>query len=262
MVRIQNKYLGDTRMKKHSGLLSAVSILLVIALVAGISVSLLSSGRARPDNPISGQPEQLQAESLQGSGSTGGQNSGKEDTQPTAPSEDMKNTDPTQDPSEQPTAPDKPDQTAPPTEPTQGEDKQDPTGPTDQPVEDPGNNQGGSGSDDNKGGSEDSGDHGGGTGGDDGDHGGSGGDHGGGDRYPDEPVGTPPRRAVDIAAGGSGLGRLAVAQAAHFAAHFPGALVLGKHAGSQRDGHGIGETIRNNGAVHIFQLAHINPPRR
>lgn len=41
MVRIQNKHLEDTRMKKHSGLYSAVSILLVIVLVAGISLSLL-----------------------------------------------------------------------------------------------------------------------------------------------------------------------------------------------------------------------------
>lgn len=187
MVRIQNKYLGDTRMKKHSGLYSAVSILLVIVLIAGISASLIASGRTRPDNPISGQPEQLQAESLQGSGSTGGQNSGKEDTQPTAPSEGMKNTDPPQNPAEQPTDPDKPDQTEPPTDPTQGEDKQDPTGPTDQPVEDPGKDQGGSDSDDNKGGSEDSGDHGGGTGGDDGDHGGSGGDHGSGGEEDDTP---------------------------------------------------------------------------
>lgn len=187
MVRIQNKYLGDTRMKKHSGLYSAVSILLVIVLIAGISASLIASGRTRPDNPISGQPEQLQAESLQGSGSTGGQNSGKEDTQPTAPSEGMKNTDPPQNPAEQPTDPDKPDQTEPPTDPTQGEDKQDPTGPTDQPVEDPGKDQGGSDSDDNKGGSEDSGDHGDGTGGDDGDHGGSGGDHGSGGEEDDTP---------------------------------------------------------------------------
>lgn len=187
MVRIQNKYLGDTRMKKHSGLYSAVSILLVIVLIVGISASLIASGRARPDNPISGQPEQLQAESLQGSGSTGGQNSGKEDTQPTAPSEDTKNTDPTQDPAEQPTDPDKPDQTEPPTEPTRGEDNQDPTGPSNQPVEEPDKNQGGSGSDDNKGGSEDSGDHGGGTGGDDGDHGGSGGDHGSGGEEDDTP---------------------------------------------------------------------------
>lgn len=66
MVRIQNK-LDDTRMKKHSGLYSAVSILLVIVLVAGISLSLLSSGRTRPENPISTQPDRLQAESLQGS---------------------------------------------------------------------------------------------------------------------------------------------------------------------------------------------------
>lgn len=187
MVRIQNKYLGDTRMKKHSGLYSAVSILLVIVLITGISASLIASGRTRPDNPISGQPEQLQAELLQGSGSTGGQNSRKEDTQPTAPSEDTKNTDPTQDPAEQPTDPDKPDQTEPPTGPTQGEDKQDPTGPTDQPVEDPGKDQGGSDSDDNQGGSEDSGDHGGGPGGDDGDHGGSGGDHGSGGEEDDTP---------------------------------------------------------------------------
>lgn len=187
MVRIQNKYLGDTRMKKHSGLYSAVSILLVIVLITGISASLIASGRTRPDNPISGQPEQLQAELLQGSGSTGGQNSRKEDTQPTAPSEDTKNTDPTQDPAEQPTDPDKPDQTEPPTGPTQGEDKQDPTGPADQPVEDPGKDQGGSDSDDNQGGSEDSGDHGGGPGGDDGDHGGSGGDHGSGGEEDDTP---------------------------------------------------------------------------
>ena len=152
MVRIQNKYLGDTRMKKHSGLYSAVSILLVIVLMAGISLSLLSSGRTRPDNPISTQPDRLQAESLQGSGSTGGQSSGKDNTE---------NTDTAQDPSE----PQKPDDTKP-----------DPSGPTD-PTDNPGKgDQGGSKSDDNKGGSEDSGDHGDGTGGDDGDHGGSGGE--------------------------------------------------------------------------------------
>ena len=44
-------------MKKRSGLLSAVSILLVIALVAGIGGSLIASGRTRPDNPIDAQPE-------------------------------------------------------------------------------------------------------------------------------------------------------------------------------------------------------------
>lgn len=139
-------------MKKHSGLYSAVSILLVIVLMAGISLSLLSSGRTRPDNPISTQPDRLQAESLQGSGSTGGQSSGKDNTE---------NTDTAQDPSE----PQKPDDTKP-----------DPSGPTD-PTDNPGKgDQGGSKSDDNKGGSEDSGDHGDGTGGDDGDHGGSGGE--------------------------------------------------------------------------------------
>lgn len=163
MVRIQNKHLEDTRMKKHSGLYSAVSILLVIVLVAGISLSLLSSGRTRPENPISTQPDRLQAESLQGSGSTGGQSSGKDNTE---------NTDTAQDPSE----PQKPDDTKP-----------DPSGPTD-PTDNPGKgDQGGSKSDDNKGGSEDSGDHGDGTGGDDGDHGGSGGDHGSGGEEDDTP---------------------------------------------------------------------------
>lgn len=150
-------------MKKHSGLYSAVSILLVIVLMAGISLSLLSSGRTRPDNPISTQPDRLQAESLQGSGSTGGQSSGKDNTE---------NTDTAQDPSE----PQKPDDTKP-----------DPSGPTD-PTDNPGKgDQGGSKSDDNKGGSEDSGDHGDGTGGDDGDHGGSGGDHGSGGEEDDTP---------------------------------------------------------------------------
>ena len=150
-------------MKKHSGLYSAVSILLVIVLVAGISLSLLSSGRTRPDNPISTQPDRLQAESLQGSGSTGGQSSGKDNTE---------NTDTAQDPSE----PQKPDDTKP-----------DPSGPTDS-TDNPGKgDQGGSKSDDNKGGSEDSGDHGDGTGGDDGDHGGSGGDHGSGGEEDDTP---------------------------------------------------------------------------
>ena len=163
MVRIRNKHLEDTRMKKHSGLYSAVSILLVIVLVAGISLSLLSSGRTRPDNPISTQPDRLQAESLQGSGSTGGQSSGKDNTE---------NTDTAQDPSE----PQKPDDTKP-----------DPSGPTDS-TDNPGKgDQGGSKSDDNKGGSEDSGDHGDGTGGDDGDHGGSGGDHGSGGEEDDTP---------------------------------------------------------------------------
>ena len=150
-------------MKKHSGLYSAVSILLVIVLVAGISLSLLSSGRTRPENPISTQPDRLQAESLQGSGSTGGQSSGKDNTE---------NTDTAQDPSE----PQKPDDTKP-----------DPSGPTD-PTDNPGKgDQGGSKSDDNKGGSEDSGDHGDGTDGDDGDHGGSGGDHGSGGEEDDTP---------------------------------------------------------------------------
>lgn len=175
MVRIQNKYLGDTRMKKHSGLYSAVSILLVIVLMAGISLSLLSSGRTRPDNPISTQPDRLQAESLQGSGSTGGQSSGKDNTE---------NTDTAQDPSE----PQKPDETQKPDEPQKPDDtKPDPSGPTD-PTDNPGKgDQGGSKSDDNKGGSEDSGDHGDGTGGDDGDHGGSGGDHGSGGEEDDTP---------------------------------------------------------------------------
>lgn len=193
MVRIQNKYLGDTRMKKHSGLYSAVSILLVIVLMAGISLSLLSSGRTRPDNPISTQPDRLQAESLQGSGSTGGQSSGKDNTE---------NTDTAQDPSEpqkpdeqqkpdepqNPNEPQKPNETQKPDEPQKPDDtKPDPSGPTD-PTDNPGKgDQGGSKSDDNKGGSEDSGDYGDGTGGDDGDHGGSGGDHGSGGEEDDTP---------------------------------------------------------------------------
>lgn len=174
-------------MKKHSGLYSAVSILLVIVLVAGISLSLLSSGRTRPENPISTQPDRLQAESLQGSGSTGGQSSGKDNTE---------NTDTAQDPSE-PQKPDEPQNTDEPQKPdepqnpddTQKPDdtKPDPSGPTD-PTDNPGKgDQGGSKSDDNKGGSEDSGDHGDGTGGDDGDHGGSGGNHGSGGEEDDTP---------------------------------------------------------------------------
>lgn len=187
MVRIQNKHLEDTRMKKHSGLYSAVSILLVIVLVAGISLSLLSSGRTRPENPISTQPDRLQAESLQGSGSTGGQSSGKDNTE---------NTDTAQDPSEpqKPDEPQNPDEPQKPDEPQNPDDTQkpddtkpDPSGPTD-PTDNPGKgDQGGSESDDNKGGSEDSGDHGDGTGGDDGDHGGSGGDHGSGGEEDDTP---------------------------------------------------------------------------
>lgn len=162
-------------MKKHSGLYSAVSILLVIVLVAGISLSLLSSGRTRPENPISTQPDRLQAESLQGSGSTGGQSSGKDNTE---------NTDTAQDPSE----PQKPDEPQNPDDTQKPDDtKPDPPGPTD-PTDNPGKgDQGGSKSDDNKGGSEDSGDHGDGTGGDDGDHGGSGGDHGSGGEEDDTP---------------------------------------------------------------------------
>ena len=174
-------------MKKHSGLYSAVSILLVIVLVAGISLSLLSSGRTRPENPISTQPDRLQAESLQGSGSTGGQSSGKDNTE---------NTDTAQDPSEpqKPDEPQNPDEPQKPDEPQNPDDTQkpddtkpDPSGPTD-PTDNPGkDDQGGSKSDDNKGGSEDSGDHGDGTGGDDGDHGGSGGDHGSGGEEDDTP---------------------------------------------------------------------------
>ena len=180
-------------MKKHSGLYSAVSILLVIVLVAGISLSLLSSGRTRPENPISTQPDRLQAESLQGSGSTGGQSSGKDNTE---------NTDTAQDPSEpqkpdeqqkpdepqNPDDPQKPDEPQNPDDPQKPDDtKPDPSGPTD-PTDNPGKgDQGGSKSDDNKGGSEDSGDHGDGTGGDDGDHGGSGGDHGSGGEEDDPP---------------------------------------------------------------------------
>ena len=174
-------------MKKHSGLYSAVSILLVIVLVAGISISLLSSGRTRPENPISTQPDRLQAESLQGSGSTGGQSSGKDNTE---------NTDTAQDPSEpqKPDEPQNPDEPQKPDEPQNPDDTQkpddtkpDPSGPTD-PTDNPGKgDQGGSKSDDNKGGSEDSGDHGDGTGGDDGDHGGSGGDHGSGGEEDDTP---------------------------------------------------------------------------
>lgn len=174
-------------MKKHSGLYSAVSILLVIVLVAGISLSLLSSGRTRPENPISTQPDRLQAESLQGSGSTGGQSSGKDNTE---------NTDTAQDPSEpqKPDEPQNPDEPQKPDEPQNPDDTQkpddtkpDPSGPTD-PTDNPGKgDQGGSKSDDNKGGSEDSGDHGDGTGGDDGDHCGSGGDHGSGGEEDDTP---------------------------------------------------------------------------
>ena len=186
-------------MKKHSGLYSAVSILLVIVLVAGISLSLLSSGRTRPENPISTQPDRLQAESLQGSGSTGGQSSGKDNTENTDtaqdPSEPQKPDEP-QNPDEpqKPDEPQNPDEPQKPDEPQNPDDTQkpddtkpDPSGPTD-PTDNPGkDDQGGSKSDDNKGGSEDSGDHGDGTGGDDGDHGGSGGDHGSGGEEDDTP---------------------------------------------------------------------------
>ena len=160
-------------MKKRSGLLSAVSILLVIALVAGIGGSLIASGRTRPDNPIDAQPEQLRAESLQGSGNTGGQGSGKGNAQSAESAEGTENTDPTQEPTEPPTEPERQDQTDPPTEPTRGEEDTDPTAPTDKPVENPDDNQGGDKSDDNKGGSEDSGDH--------------GGDHGSGGEEDDTP---------------------------------------------------------------------------
>lgn len=180
-------------MKNHSGLYSAVSILLVIVLMAGISLSLLSSGRTRPDNPISTQPDRLQAESLQGSGSTGGQSSGKDNTENTDTAQDPSET---QKPDEQqkpdepqnPNEPQKPNETQKPDEPQKPDDtKPDPSGPTD-PTDNPGKgDQGGSKSDDNKGGSEDSGDHGDGTGGDDGDHGGSGGDHGSGGEEDDTP---------------------------------------------------------------------------
>lgn len=193
MVRIQNKHLEDTRMKKHSGLYSAVSILLVIVLVAGISLSLLSSGRTRPENPISTQPDRLQAESLQGSGSTGGQSSGKDNTENTDtaqdPSEPQKPDEPQNpDDPQKPDEPQKPNETQKPDEPQKPDDtKPDPSGPTD-PTDNPDKgDQGGSKSDDNKGGSEDSGDHGDGTGGDDGDHGGSGGDHGSGGEEDDTP---------------------------------------------------------------------------
>ena len=174
-------------MKKRSGLLSAVSILLVIALVAGIGGSLIASGRTRPDNPIDAQPEQLRAESLQGSGNTGGQGSGKGNAQSAESAEGTENTDPTQEPTEPPTEPERQDQTEPPTEPTRGEEDTDPTAPTDKPVENPDDNQGGNKPDDTKGGPEDSGDHGNGTGGDDGDDGGNGGDHGSGGEEDDTP---------------------------------------------------------------------------
>ena len=174
-------------MKKRSGLLSAVSILLVIALVAGIGGSLIASGRTRPDNPIDAQPEQLRAESLQGSGNTGGQGSGKGNAQSAESAEGTENTDPTQEPTEPPTEPERQDQTEPPTEPTRGEEDTDPTAPTDKLVENPDDNQGGNKPDDTKGGPEDSGDHGDGTGGDDGDDGGTGGDHGSGGEEDDTP---------------------------------------------------------------------------
>ena len=174
-------------MKKRSGLLSAVSILLVIALVAGIGGSLIASGRTRPDNPIDTQPEQLRVESLQGSGSTGGQSSGRGNAQSAESTEGTENTDPTREPTEPPTEPERQDQTEPPTEPTRGEEDTDPTAPTDKPVENPDDNQGGNKPDDTKGGPEDSGDHGDGTGGDDGDDGGTGGDHGSGGEEDDTP---------------------------------------------------------------------------
>ena len=174
-------------MIKRSGLLSAVSILLVIALVAGIGGSLIASGRTRPDNPIDAQPEQPRVESLQGSGSTGGQSSGRGNARSAESTEGTENTDPTRGPTEPPTEPERQDQTEPPTEPTRGEEDTDPSAPTDKPVENPDDNQGGDKTDDNKGGSEDSDDHGDGTGGDDGDDGGTGGDHGSGGEEDDTP---------------------------------------------------------------------------
>ena len=172
-------------MKKHSGLYSAVSILLVIVLMAGISLSLLSSGRTRPDNPISTQPDRLQAESLQGSGKDNTENTdtAQDPSEPQKPDEQQKPDEP-----QNPNEPQKPNETQKPDEPQKPDDtKPDPSGPTD-PTDNPGKgDQGGSKSDDNKGGSEDSGDHGDGTGGDDGDHGGSGGDHGSGGEEDDTP---------------------------------------------------------------------------
>ena len=58
--------------------------------------------------------------------------------------------------------------------------------------------------------------------------------------------------------GGRLVGVFAVAQAAHFAAHFPRTLLEGEHALTKGDGHGFGEAVRHDGAVHIFQLAHAN----
>ena len=56
-------------MKKRDGIFSALSIVLVLALLVGLNSSLLGAGRSEPENPIDSPPEHLYAESLQGSGS-------------------------------------------------------------------------------------------------------------------------------------------------------------------------------------------------
>ena len=51
-----------------------------------------------------------------------------------------------------------------------------------------------------------------------------------------------------------------VAQSAHFTAHVPYALAVFQYRFPKGDGHGIGETVRHNLAVHRFEVAHAITP--
>lgn len=184
-------------MKKRDGIFSALSIVLVLALLVGLNSSLLGTGRSEPENPIDSPPEHLYAESLQGSGSLYGDASENGDsTEPPAEETQPPETEPeetkpeeTEPPETQPeeTKPEeiKPEETEPEetepdeTEPEEGQDgEENPTVPPTTPEDDDGDNQGSETPDDGSGGSDDSEDPGDGTGGGDGDDGGTGGEDG------------------------------------------------------------------------------------
>ncbi len=160
-------------MKRRDGILGALSLLLVLALLVGLCSALLGAGRATPANPIRAQQETLYPEALQGSGHL----QGEETTVPTQePTQSEEPTEPTQESTEPGTQPEETQET----EPTEGDEQPEPTalpsapetGDDNQGDEDPGDEDGGS--DDS--GDEDDGNH----GGDDG-SGDDGGDGDGGD---------------------------------------------------------------------------------
>lgn len=175
-------------MKRKDGLISVISVVLIVALLVGLCASLLTAGRSEPNNPIDSEAEHLDSESLQGSGILPGSGEGNgenDETKPTQPptEETQPPTEETEPPTQPPSEPDDTQPSEPDSkEPSEGDNgEEDPTTPPTTPNDDEGDNTGGTTPDDSEGGSEDSGEEGDGDAGDDGGGGSEGGSGTGGE---------------------------------------------------------------------------------